>query len=107
MQASNLDMTSLVTPVDVDKLEALLEQSSYDKVKSQRLIEGFRNGFNIGYSGPKIRQTLSRNHRLKVGTQLELWNKVMKEVAEKRFVGPLETVPFDNFLQSPLGKNYS
>ena len=32
-----------------------------------------------------------------------LWNKVMKEVEAKRFAGPFEKIPFDNFIQSPIG----
>ena len=34
-----------------------------------------------------------------------LWNKVIKEVKLKRVAGPynLEELPFDNFIQSPIG----
>ena len=45
----------------------------------------------------------SRNLRLTVGSQVELWNKVMKEVKAKRYAGPFTKIPFDNYIQSPIG----
>ena len=27
----------------------------------------------------------------------------MKEVKERRYAGPFETIPFDNYIQSPIG----
>ena len=38
-----------------------------------------------------------------VGDPITLWNKVMKEVKEQRYAGPFEEIPFDNFIQSPIG----
>ena len=38
-----------------------------------------------------------------VGTKTELWNKVMKEVKEKRYAGPFDKIPFENYIQSPIG----
>ena len=42
------------------------------------------------------------NLKLRVGSKLELWNKVMKEVKAKRYAGPFKKVPFQNFIQSPI-----
>ena len=39
----------------------------------------------------------------KGGTPTILWNKVMKEVAENRYAGPFEQIPFENYIQSPIG----
>ena len=36
-------------------------------------------------------------------TEIILWNKVMKEVKEKRFAGPFKEIPFEHFIQSPIG----
>lgn len=97
-------MNNLVTPVDANRLEYLLKQSHYDEDRTTELVKGFKHGFEIGYEGNKSRQQYARNHTLRVGTLVDLWNKVMKEVQEKRYVGPLRAVPFKNFVQSPLGK---
>ena len=73
------------------------------KEKTNFLIDGFKNGFDLGYRGPyNIRQT-ANNLRFTIGDKTELWNKVMKEVKENRYAGPFENVPFENFIQSPIG----
>ena len=38
-----------------------------------------------------------------IGTETDLWNKVMKEVKEERYAGPYKEIPFDNYIQSPIG----
>ena len=46
----------------------------------------------------------SPNLKLRVGSKLELWNKVMVEVKGNRYAGPFEEVPFETFsFQSPIG----
>ena len=85
-------------------LEQLLEESKYDKSESKFLIEGFRNGFPLGYEGDsKVKMTSPNLKFREIGTPSELWNKVMKEVREKRYAGPFENIPFDNYIQSPIG----
>ena len=32
-----------------------------------------------------------------------MWEKIMKEIAHKRYAGPFEEIPFENFVQSPIG----
>ena len=49
----NLDVELIKTPVDVDKFQELLEKSNYDHIETQFLIDGFREGFSIGYAGPE------------------------------------------------------
>ena len=34
---------------------------------------------------------------------MDLWNKIMKEVRVGRVAGPYETIPFENYIQSPVG----
>ena len=88
----------------MEKFEELLKASKYDKKETQFLIEGFTNGFSIGYSGPEKVKIKAPNLKLReVGDLITLWNKVMKEVKEKRYAGPFEEIPFEYFIQSPIG----
>ena len=85
-------------------LEKLLLESEYDKEKTAKLVDGFKNGFELGYEGPQKVQVRSENLKLRgIGTKTTLWNKVMKEVKLKRYAGPFETIPFENYIQSPIG----
>ena len=99
----NFDLESIVTPVNYTKLETLLKQAKYNASKTKFLIEGFKNGFDIGYAGPENIQRRAPNLKLRVGNETILWNKVMKEVRDGRFAGPFLQPPFDNFIQSPIG----
>ena len=101
-----MDWESITTLIKVDVYETLLWTAGYDAEKSRKLVTGFREGFDIGYEGPETRRDFSQNIPLRgIGTKVDLWNKVMKEVKLGRFAGPfkLEDLPFDNFIQSPIG----
>lgn len=100
----NHDIESIVTPVDVPSLERLLLETNYGKDKVEFLVEGFTKGFKLGYQGPLTGRRFAPNHKLRAGSQVDLWNKLMKEVQAKRCAGPwLENdIPFDKFLQSPI-----
>ena len=99
----NMDLDQIYTPVDAEKLEQLLMQTNYDKKETKFLVEGFKQGFDLGYRGPEIIQQKANNLKFTIGDKFELWNKVMKEVKEKRYAGPFETIPFENYIQSPIG----
>ena len=82
----------------------LLIQSGYDKLETEFLVDGFKNGFSIGYEGPEDVKITSPNLKFReVSSPTELWNKVMKEVKEQRYAGPFEQIPFEHFIQSPIG----
>ena len=66
-------------------------------------MDGFTNGFDIGYEGPVIRQDKVDNIPLRIGNKIILWNKIMKEVKLCRYMGPFAQIPFDNYMQSPIG----
>ena len=88
-----------------DILGNLLQNSGYNVHKTKKLVNGFKNGFDLGYRGPsKVRQT-SPNLKFTIGNEVELWNKVMKEVQAKRYAGPYpyDNPPFKHFIQSPIG----
>ena len=77
--------------------------TKYDPDEIEFLHNGFVNGFDIQYNGPKLRQSTSENIPFTVGNKTELWNKVMKEVKYDRVAGPFNQVPFQNFIQSQIG----
>ena len=87
---SNLNLSDIITPVKVKKLEQLLRESNYPADKMQ-------------YTGPEDRKDTSPNIPLHIGSKTELWNKIMKEVKLGWYAGPFEKIPFDNYMQSPVG----
>ena len=97
------NLTNIVTPVNADNLEKLLRDTQYDKEKTRYLVSGFKNGFEIGYESPTNRCDYSNNLPLRIGTHADIWEKIMKEVKLERYAGPYEQVPFETFIQSPIG----
>ena len=76
----NYDFNGIVSPVNPDRLNDLLLITHFNNQDREFLVNGFRNGFDIGYRGPVFRQSRSNNFPITVGSHLELWNKIMKEV---------------------------
>ena len=99
----NHDLTNIVTPVNVKNLHQLLIESNYDAEETEFLVSGFTKGFSLGYQGNKKVRMTAPNLKLSVGTPTELWNKVMTEVQKGRYAGPFNEIPFDHFIQSPIG----
>ena len=84
--------------------DSMLEGSGYDIKKRKYLVRGFKDGFSLNYQGPlKQCKQSAANLKLRVGTKLELWNKVMNEVELGRYAGPFEDPPFPYYVQSPIG----
>ena len=98
-----MDLDSIITPLDVTAFEDMLIEANYDAEEMRFLLDGFTNGFDIGYQGPSVRQSYSENIPLSVGTNQDLWDKIMKEVSAGRVAGPFDRIPFKNFIQSPVG----
>ena len=85
-------------------LESVLKIAKYNEDETNFLCHGFKYGFDLGYEGPTNLRQFSPNLKLRVGSRIELWNKVMKEVKLQRYAGPYaEEPPFENFIQSPIG----
>ena len=105
MWFENMDMESVVTPVYVEQLQKLLLDANYEKTETDFLVKGFSKGFELNYKGNRNVCLTSNNLKFRpgVGSKLELWNKVMKEVKDKRFAGPFKNPPFEHFIQSPIG----
>ena len=101
--AENFDLDNIITPIRVNVLKDYMLRTKFPAAKGHRLLEGFTKGFDIGYTGPVIRQSRASNIPLKVGSKTELWNKLIKEVKLGRVAGPFKEIPFKNFIQSPIG----
>ena len=100
-----LDYDNIVTPINADLLKQLLLDTHFDKQKISKLIEGFESGFDIGYQGSCDRKDVSDNLLFTVGSPVDMWNKIMKEVKLQRYAGPFtkEQIPYDHYVQSPIG----
>ena len=101
--AVNTNHTDIVTPIGVHNLESLLKQTNYNPIETEFLVNGFTKGFDIGYKGPVIRQSKASNIPLRVGNEVELWNKIIKEVKLGHVAGSFDQIPFENYIQSPIG----
>ena len=86
-----------------DVLERLLIEADYPVEKRKFVVDGFRHGFNLGYRGEFNVKHWSPNLEITISSELELWNKVMTEVKEKHYAGPYKEIPYDNYIQSPIG----
>ena len=98
-----MNLQNFYTPVDGEKLNELLLESQYNEDKRNFVVKGFKFGFNLGYRGKSKIKINSPNLKIRIGDETDLWNKVMKEVGEKRYAGPFSKVPFKNYIQSPIG----
>ena len=97
----NGDLTSIVTPVKIELLVQLLNKFQYDKVETEVMVSGFRHGFSLEYDGPMKQQDLSDNIPLReIGTKQDLWEKIMKGVRLQKVA---DSIPFDSYVQSPVG----
>ena len=53
LEHHNFNISEIITPVNPDVLKTLLTQSNYEQSKIDYLVKGFREGFSLGYEGPK------------------------------------------------------
>ena len=81
----------------------MLHHYNFDPVKTEELIQGFLNGFDIGYRGPLERMDTAENIPFTVGTPTDMWEKIMKEIKLGRTAGPFAKIPYKHFMQSPVG----
>ena len=67
-------------------------------------MDGFTNGFSIEYHGDEQVKLMADNLKFTIGDEVDLWNKVMKEVKLKHYAGPFKEIPYENnYIQSPIG----
>ena len=43
------------------------------------------------------------NLPLRIGSHFDIWEKIMKEVKLGRYAGPFPNIPYENYIQSPIG----
>ena len=103
MWCENYDLESIVTPVDPIEFGNLLRESNYDVDKTNFIVDGFSHGFPLMFHGNQQVKTDAENLKLRVHSQTELWNKLMKEVQLKRVAGPFKEIPYEHYIQSPIG----
>ena len=84
-------------------LEQLLTSSQYNPSETSFLVNGFRNGFDLQYQGPTQRKDQANNLPFRMGSDRDMWEKIMKEVECGRYVGPFKHPPFQYYVQSPIG----
>ena len=80
-----------------------LTQAGYDRDKIDFIVNGFKNGFSLNYTGPSDVRYTAPNLPFVVGDEVDMRNKVMKEVKAQSYAGPYEAPPFEHFIQSPIG----
>ena len=100
---TNLELTDIVTPIQVNKYHRYLREAGFDEGKTEVLVSGFRHGFDIGYRGLWNRRNTSSNIPIRVGSIEDMWSKLMREVEVGHHAGPFTHIPFDNYVQSPIG----
>ena len=88
------------TPVNVKVLKALLR--GYDVQKCNYLIQGFVNGFHIGFTG-EHEAKFSTNHPSVLLNKDLVSTKIQTELSLGRIGGPLDRPPCPGFRVSPLG----
>ena len=80
-----------------------IKEANYDVKKTEFLVTGFEEGFDLQYQGLVECKNTSKNLPLCIGSKLDIWQKIMKEVSLKRYAGPYKSIPFGNYVQSPIG----
>ena len=101
---ANYNLADIEMPVKVDRLAKELYRTKFDPKETEFLIPGFTRGFDLCYSGPCERTDTSQNIPLnkEIGAEVDLWEKMIKEVKLNRFAGPFKRIPFQYYIQSPV-----
>lgn len=96
----NEDWGTGATPVKADKLEKWLE--GYDPQKKRALIQGFREGFRVGFTGAP-NSVVQKNLKSAEEMPEVVEAHIKREIEEGRLVGPFRHIPFTQFQCSPIG----
>ena len=89
------------TPVRPDRFAFYLIKG-YNNVASDNLIPGFLHGFSIRYFGSLL-AIRSPNLKSAMDNPTRVNDKLSKDLAAGRIVGPFDSPPFETFRVSPLG----
>ena len=90
-----------ITPINVTALQVMLEEYP-DKCKAKFLVDGFKNGFKIGFTG-KHESFCCGNLKSADEKLPKLRELILKEIKLGRIKGPFLKEPLPNTRVSPLG----
>ncbi|CAB3997141.1 Hypothetical predicted protein [Paramuricea clavata] len=96
-----VDKLKPVTPINVNLLESLLTDHP-DREFVFGLCSGLRDGFKIGYHGPR-RPYFSKNLKTAYLLPETVDSNLLDEVKQGHTIGPFTSPPFQNFQIYPLG----
>lgn len=97
----NLDTCSLAkSPVKISALVKYLQ--FYDKDESAFLLDGFKTGFPIQYTGPREPRDAKNLKSASLCPDL-IKSKINKELEAGRVAGPFQSRPLPNLIVSPIG----
>ena len=88
----------ITTPIKVEVLKKLL-LGYHNK---EYLLDGFRNGFRLGFSGPRNSMSASNLKSCRDHPEI-VREKISSEIAAKRVKGPFSEPPFPEMKISPIG----
>ena len=93
-------MQSVTPVINVGALQELL--ISYDPAEAQKIISGFKQGFDIGYRG-LITDVETKNLTSALRQPHVMQALIQNEVDKGRFLGPFQEKPFANMRINPIG----
>ena len=96
-----VDKLKPVTPINVNLLESLLTDHP-DREFVVSLCSGSRDGFKIGYHGPR-QPYFSKNLKTAYLLPETVDSNLLDEVKQGHIIGPFTSPPFQNFQIYPLG----
>jgi len=85
------------TPINPDVLDSMLK----DYKDRKYIVDGFREGFSLGFEGPRTPLTSNNSHTITDKTHLAQ-TKIDNEVRLGRIEGPFDQPPWPNMKFSPL-----
>lgn len=88
------------TPVIPKTLDCYLD--GYDENIRQQLLQGFTEGFRLGYEGPN-KNLVSKNLKSANDNPEIISQKMDSEMQANRIAGPFDSPPFPTFRTNPLG----
>ena len=94
---------NLPSPIKPNKLGAYFKVLGYDPILSAQLIKGFTVGFQLGYHGVPNSSLVVENSASVYEHPSVADLAIEKELQERRFIGPLEFIPYSSFQLNPLG----
>ncbi len=92
----NFDLCRTQSPVEPQKFHQFLR--GYPEAEREFLVQGFTQGFKLGFQGPRNRVVETENLPFCVTYPSIIWEKIALEVKAKRVAGLLGTT-----FKAPLG----